>query len=126
MAERVVHLLIDDLDGSQIPSGAGERLTFAVRGTKFRIDLSEENVTRFNAAMQPYVDAATQVGGRRRRTKRSDDEKAARMRAAVIRRWAQKNGYDVSRRGRLASSVVEAFKAAEGENYAERPRPRRP
>ncbi|GAC1644599.1 MAG: Lsr2 family protein [Mycobacterium sp.] len=118
MAERVVHLLIDDLDGSQIPPGKGERLTFALRGTKFRIDLSEENVAKLDAAMQPYVDAATQIGGRRRRTTRSDDEKAARMRAAAIRRWAQKNGYDVSRRGRLASAVVEAFEAAMGENCA--------
>jgi hypothetical protein len=118
MAERVVHLLIDDLDGSQIPPATGERLTFALRGTKFRIDLSEENVAKFDAAIQPFVDAATQIGGRRRRTRRSDDEKAARMRAASIRRWADKNGYDVSKRGRLASAVVEAFEAAESENCA--------
>jgi nucleoid-associated protein Lsr2 len=118
MAERVVHLLIDDLDGSQIASGTGERLTFAVRGTKFRIDLSDENVAKFNAALQPYIDSATQIGGRRRRTKRSEDDKAARMRAASIRRWADKNGYDVSQRGRLASAVVEAFEAAERQNCA--------
>jgi hypothetical protein len=118
MAERVVHLLIDDLDGSQIPPGTGERLTFAVRGTKFRIDLSEENVAKFDAAVQPYIDAATQIGGRRRRTKRSEDEKAARMRAAAIRRWAEENGYGVSQRGRLSSAVVEAFEAAEAEDCA--------
>lgn len=117
MAQRTVHLLIDDLDGSVIPAGTGERLTFALRDAQFRIDLSEDNVARLDSAMQPFIDAATQVAGRGYRKSKAE-EKAARLRAAAIRQWAQENGYHVSRRGRLSTEVVEAFEAAQSENCA--------
>ncbi|WP_444546483.1 Lsr2 family DNA-binding protein [Brachybacterium paraconglomeratum] len=51
------------------------------------------------------------IGGRRtagtRRTSESNPERTAR-----IREWARENGHDVSDRGRLAATIIEAYDAA--------------
>jgi len=138
MAERMVRQLIDDLDGTEILDGDGERVVFAVRGTTYRIDLSSGNVAKLEKALKPFIDAAARVRRQNRRATRKaattrtprDDaatkgrRKAVRKRKAAartrtpkerivsIRDWARQNGYDVSERGRLRSEIIEAFEAA--------------
>jgi hypothetical protein len=43
-AERIIRQLIDDLDGTEIREGEGERVEFALGGVTYQIDLSASNV----------------------------------------------------------------------------------
>jgi hypothetical protein len=54
-------LIIDDIDGTP---GAQE-VEFSYAGTTYTIDLSEENRAALRQALNPYIEAATQVGGGR-------------------------------------------------------------
>ena len=66
MAKRTRVVMIDDLTGEEVGEG-GQTLTFSVSGVEYSIDLSAENVGRFEAALQPYVNVAERVGGRKSR-----------------------------------------------------------
>lgn len=115
MAERILRQLIDDINGSDIPEGEGERITFAVRGVEYQIDLSSANVAKLDKALKPFVEAATKVGGRRgRRAAKSASTSGAtpKEQLAAIREWARDEGYEVSDRGRIKAEIVEAFEAA--------------
>jgi hypothetical protein len=112
VAERIVHQLIDDIDGTEITEGAGERIEFAVRGVSYQIDLSPTNIAKFDKALKPFVDSAARVRGTRSRSPRAaGNGKVAPQHLAAIRDWARKNGYAVAARGRIKAEVVEAFEA---------------
>lgn len=113
MAERIVRQLIDDIDGSEISDGAGERVEFSVRGVSYRIDLSAPNIAKFDKALKPYVDSAVKVRGTRSngRANGNGNGKVSPEQLAAIRDWARKNGYEVAARGRIKAEVVEAFEA---------------
>lgn len=114
MAERVVRQLIDDIDGSEIPDGAGERVVFALRGTEYQIDLSKSNVAKFEKTLKPYIEAGSKLRGRSvRRTKSvGSTGPSGKEQLAAIREWARSSGYEVSDRGRIKAEIVEAFEAA--------------
>jgi hypothetical protein len=111
VATETITRLVDDLDG-----GAAERtIVFGWDGHTYEIDLSKKNITAFEKALKPYLAAArttrstiTRVPRRGARsgpaTKRADLQS--------IRDWARANGHDVSDRGRIAASVIEAYDAA--------------
>ncbi len=115
MAERIVRQLIDDIDGSEIADGAGERVEFSVRGVSYQIDLSAPNIAKFDKALKPYVDSAVKVRGVRGSVKAAGNGKSngkvSPEQLAAIRDWARKNGYEVAARGRIKAEVVEAFEA---------------
>jgi hypothetical protein len=107
--------LVDDLDGKPIPKGKGETVEFGLDGTGYAIDLSEKNAAKLRETFGRYVDAARKVGGRARRGRggggrgKTDPEQLK-----AIREWAKANGHEVSDRGRIPASVVEAYEAAHG------------
>lgn len=119
MAERVVRQLIDDLDGSEISDGGGERVEFSVRGVEYQIDLASSNIAKLDKALKPFVDAAVKVrGSRSRRAVKSislngnGNGGGSKEQLAAIRKWARKNGFEVSDRGRIKGEILEAFEAA--------------
>lgn len=114
MAEKIVRQLIDDIDGSEIRDGGGQRVDFSFRGADYQIDLSNANVTKLEKVLKPYIDAAAKVrgGGRGRRSKVGSNGKSSPEQLAAIREWARKNGHDVADRGRIKTEIVEAFDAA--------------
>jgi hypothetical protein len=120
MAKQVITVLTDDLDGGT----ADRSVEFGLDGVAYTIDLSEDNVGKLRSALDPYIAAATRVGrgggdgrrggtdGRRgggRRATGSAAPRSDRDQNKAIREWAVKNGHEVSERGRIPSSVVEAF-----------------
>ncbi|WP_309065314.1 histone-like nucleoid-structuring protein Lsr2 [Microbacterium sp.] len=113
MARRIVHQLVDDLDGSLLESGEGETVHFSLNGAAYEIDLNNEHAEELRAALAPYIKAgrrATTAGGGRtpssaRRGSRNSD-------TAAIREWAKSNGYKVSERGRVPADVVSAYREA--------------
>lgn len=114
MAEVIIRQLVDDLDGTEISDGNGERVEFSLRGVNYQIDLSKANAAKLDKAFKPYVSAAMKVGGSRRgrRARASSNGRTSSEQLAAIRDWARKNGYEVADRGRIKSDIVEAFEAA--------------
>ncbi|MGR7025180.1 histone-like nucleoid-structuring protein Lsr2 [Geodermatophilus sp. URMC 62] len=116
MARKVQVILSDDLD-EDLP--ADETVSFSIDGTNYEIDLSEKNATELRDTFSRYVQAARKVGrgvgrasggGRSRAT--GGGGRMDREQAGAIRDWARKNGHNVSDRGRIPASVVEAYEAA--------------
>ncbi|WP_067504580.1 Lsr2 family protein [Actinoplanes sp. TFC3] len=111
MAKQVITLLTDDLDGGE----ADRTVEFGLDGVNYTIDLSEKNAGKLRKALDPYLAAATRVGrtGAEARAVRrgpaTSTGRATRDQNQAIREWAGKNGYEVSERGRIPSSIVEAY-----------------
>lgn len=110
MAQKVTTTYIDDLDGSELASGDGETVRFAIDGTEYEIDLGQENAATLRESLKPYVGAGRPVK-RGRRTSSAGTRNSAENLAA-IREWAAKNGHAVSSRGRIPQTVQDAYRAA--------------
>lgn len=117
MARRIVHQLVDDLDGSVLEIGEGETVLFSLDGVAYEIDLTESNAAALRDAFAPYVAAGRSVGSSRGGSGGGASSSRKRRRTgqqdyAAIREWAKKNGHQVSERGRVPASVLEAYEAA--------------
>ena len=118
MAQQTTVNFIDDLDGSE----ASGTFDFSLDGRQYQIDLSDENAAKLRDALAPFIDAARKAGGRgsgrgRGRSQRQPvaTEKPARSsrdETAAIRQWAREHGHQISERGRIPKSVMEAYRAA--------------
>lgn len=117
MARRIVHQLVDDLDGTVLATGEGETVLFSLDGIAYEIDLTEANAAALRDVLQPYVAAARSISSRasgsrsvgpRPRRRSSDHD------LGVVRQWARDNGHQVSDRGRVPATIIEAFEAAQG------------
>lgn len=97
----------DDLDGTS----AAATVQFGWDGSQYEIDLSRSNVRAFEKAIKPYIDAGRKVRGTRSKAN-ARGKAAAKHDLSAIRAWAKSSGFDVSERGRIATSVVEAYHAA--------------
>ena len=104
MAQRVEVLLTDDLDGTSIPAGKGQTVTFGLDRKSYEIDLTAKNAGALRKALQPYIAAGRPIKGSRRpvvRFRLGSDTR-------TIKEWARANGYRVSDRGRIPNAVREA------------------
>lgn len=104
---------VDDIDGS----ANAESVSFAFEGVTYEIDLSPENARKLGDTLAPYIKHGRRVGGRRTRAPRGAGRARGsasmdREQLAAIRAWARQNGYTVSDRGRLSSTVISAFEEA--------------
>ena len=106
MARQVITVLTDDLDGGD----ADHTVEFGLDGVTYTIDLSEKNVAKLRKALDPYLAVATRAGRNAgRRTTTPVSRANSRETNQAIREWAAKNGWEVSERGRIPASVVEAY-----------------
>ena len=113
MARKVEVQLIDDIDGGK----AEESIRFSLDGIHYEIDLSKKNAAKLRGNLEPYVNAAQKLGrtpahrvatrGRGSASSRSD-----RGQNHAIREWAQREGLDVSPRGRISRSIIDQYEAA--------------
>ena len=108
MAQKVHIVLEDDLDGS----AATQTVTFGLDGTSYEIDLNDENAGALRDALATYVGHGRKVSSARRGRRSSSASSGAGHSAKEIRDWARSNGHAVPERGRIPSSVREAFEAA--------------
>lgn len=115
MARRIIHQLVDDLDGTVLEIGDGETVLFSLDGIAYEIDLSDQNVQTLRDALAPYVAAGRSISQARRATTGgggSQRRRTGQVDYAPIRAWAKENGLRVSERGRVPASVIEAYEAA--------------
>ena len=112
MAKQIVTLLTDDLDGGD----ADRTVEFGLDGVNYTIDLSEKNADKLQKILAPYLSAGTRVRASRIDGRGSRQPATAsrsnRDQNQAIREWAGKNGYEVSERGRIPTSIVEAYHQA--------------
>ncbi|MDT0276285.1 histone-like nucleoid-structuring protein Lsr2 [Blastococcus goldschmidtiae] len=108
MAQTTRVLIVDDLDGNELPEGQGQTVTFALDGTGYEIDLSKKNADKLRADFKRYVDAARKVS----RRGSVPGPRKSREDSSAIREWAKKNGHEVSERGRIPTAVIQAYEAA--------------
>ncbi len=108
MARKVIHQLVDDLDGTVLEPGSGETVHFALDGVQFEIDLTAANAAELRAALEPYRAVARKAT----RGSRGSGRPARDPRIAEIRAWAHEEGLTVSSRGRIPEPIVEAYDAA--------------
>ena len=118
MAQQVNVKFVDDLDGSD----AAGTVSFAIDGRAYEIDLSDDNAARLRDSLASFVAAARKSGGSAAGGRRAEKMTTAssgprsqpldREQTAAIRAWARQNGHEVSDRGRIAKTVVDAFEAA--------------
>ncbi|HEU5111047.1 MAG TPA: Lsr2 family protein [Micromonosporaceae bacterium] len=110
MAKQTLVVLTDDLDGGK----ADRTVEFGVDGVTYTIDLSDKNAKKLQATLERYISAGSRIGrtrtdtGRTRRTGPAS-ARAGRDENRAIREWAVKNGYEVSERGRIPASIIDAY-----------------
>lgn len=100
MSQKIIILTTDDIDGS----ADARTHTFAIGGTNYEIDLSDENSARLQSTLEPFVKAARRVTNSRkpRSSTRQKD----------VRRWAMENNLPVNPRGRISGTILEQYEAA--------------
>jgi hypothetical protein len=104
MSSKVVVLLEDDVDGGE----AAETVEFGLDGTTYAIDLSDSNAKKLRETLDGYVSKARKVSVRRSgRPKTSSG-----VDSTAVRAWAEANGIEVSKRGRISRDIVSQFRAA--------------
>jgi len=114
MARRIVHQLVDDIDGSVLEVGEGETVRFSLNGASYEIDLNAGHAAELRAAFEPYISAGRRAGSAAPAVRSATARKRASRNpeVAAIRAWANDNGYTLSERGRIPAPVVEAYNAA--------------
>jgi hypothetical protein len=114
MARRVQIVLDDDIDGGP----AVETVSFALDGTAYEIDLSEDNAARLRDVLRDFIDNARTVSAPRRRGRTPGEPAAAAPSggrdSAAVRQWAREQGIEVSQRGRIAADVIAKYDDAHG------------
>jgi hypothetical protein len=112
MAQKIQVLLVDDLDGGD----ADETVSFALDGATYEIDLSSSNAAKLRDALASYVGHARRLS---RGSSRPGSSVRGGLRARVdreqtqaIREWARKNGHQVSERGRIPATILDAYNSS--------------
>lgn len=105
MATKTTTVLIDDIDGTE----ASKSITFSYEGTNYSIDLNDANAKSFSDALKPYVKVASIIGARRSTSGAPKSDKAE---LAAAREWLNENGHPVSSRGRIASELMDLYRAS--------------
>jgi len=110
MAQRVVTELTDDTNGKP----ADETVTFSLDGREYEIDLTSKNAAALRKAFDVYVTNGRRIGGRRPRSAPAAGSSRSKsdLDTKAVREWANKNRHKVSERGRIPTSVIDAYQAA--------------
>jgi hypothetical protein len=104
MSSKVVVLLEDDVDGTR----ADETIEFGIDGTTYAIDLNDQNAKKLRGALDGYVSKARKVSGKRSTSRTA----GSKVDSKAVRAWADANGIELSKRGRIPQDVVSQFRAA--------------
>ena len=108
VAKHVNVMLVDDLDGS----AAQETVSFGLDGRQYDVDLSAAHAAQLRDALAAFVAVARRGEGRVRRRPATVDGARSdvdRERTAAVREWARAHGHEVSDRGRISKTVMQAY-----------------
>lgn len=117
MARREITQYFDDIDNSPLDDNEVNIIRFSIDGNHYVIDLSEKNAAEFRAALEPWISAARPAQAPQKGTggRQSGASAAAkRKQSRAIREWARANNMNVSDRGKIPASVIDAYDEAQG------------
>ncbi|NJI58610.1 Lsr2 family protein [Microbacterium oxydans] len=117
MAKKTVttYVYTDDLTGAELEEGDVRTVEFSYGSRSYSIDLSEENATALDTALQPYIAAGRAI--------RKTPRKRSAVPSSEIREWgwslptAERTRLFPSERGALRKDAIEAYNALHGTNY---------
>lgn len=109
MAKKTVEKFYSDLSGDEIDTPA-PTVSFTFDGVGYQVDLTESERQAFADAVAPYIAVGRRAAGRATRTSSSGGGSG--VDAKAVRAWAQEQGLDVPARGRVPSSLIEAYQSA--------------
>lgn len=116
MARKTQIVLEDDLSGEVLEDGAGETVSFSLDGQSYEIDLSADNAGRLRDDFARYVGHGRKIASSgsagRQSARRGRPSAEGNRDLGPVREWARQNGHDVSERGRVKATVIEAYDAA--------------
>ncbi|MGQ7311598.1 histone-like nucleoid-structuring protein Lsr2 [Microbacterium arabinogalactanolyticum] len=112
MARRIVHQLVDDIDGTLLEVGEGETVHFSLNGVAYEIDLTNSHGEELRAALDPYINAGRRASAGTARAAAPRRRASRDSEVGEIREWAKAQGLKVSERGRIAADVMDAYRAA--------------
>lgn len=107
MASTISVVITSDLSGASDAS----TVYFGWSGRNYQVDLTADEKTGFESAIQKYVDAAQIATGKTAQRSASRAATGGTV-PAKIRAWASSNGVDVPKRGRIPQDVVKRFHEA--------------
>lgn len=110
MAKKTVEKFYSDLSGDEIDTPS-PTVAFTFDGVGYEVDLTEAERQTFADAVAPYVAVGRRATGRAS-SSRSTSKRSG-VDAKAVREWAQEQGLDVPARGRVPSSLIEAYEAAQ-------------
>lgn len=105
MGKRVTVHIVDDLDGAILDEY--ETVRWALDGKNYDFDTSAKNAEKFRTVLAKYRAASRKARGTTARSRTSPPAEQTQ----AIRDWAGSNGYQVGTRGRISSTVLDAFNA---------------
>lgn len=108
MAQRIQTIMTSDLSGVDIPEGDGTTVRFSAHGVDYELDVTSKEAQQFDSDLQVYIGGARKVGGRRTSTAPTTSGRD-KSQTQAIKRWADEQGIDYPKRGRLPQSLLEAY-----------------
>lgn len=94
-------MLLDDINGSADDDVRSR--TFSLDGKDYQIDLNATHSAQLDDALAFWIKHARKI------PKTGSLRRPAATTPAAVRRWASKNGYTVSPKGRIPTSVYQAY-----------------
>lgn len=110
MAKKEIVQVIDDIDGKVLDEY--ETVRWGLDGKAYEFDTSSKHASQFRDALTKYLDVSRQTSARGVKRAASASTSRSKEQTKAIRDWANQSGYEVSDRGRIPLSVIEAFEAA--------------
>ncbi|HVE74775.1 MAG TPA: Lsr2 family protein [Mycobacteriales bacterium] len=115
MAQKVQILLVCDLHEGDVEGT--ETVAFSLDGSAYEIDVCDQHAAQVRDSFAGFVGAARRAGragsgGRRGGRSGGRGSRGSSDRMGEIRDWARQNGHNVSERGRIAQTVLDAYAAS--------------
>lgn len=110
MAKKEIVQVIDDIDGKVLDEY--ETVRWSLDGRSYEFDTSAKHAAQFRDLFQKYVDVSRSSSSRGIKRAVPVPVGRSKEQTKAIRDWATQEGYEVSDRGRIPLSIIEAFEAA--------------
>jgi hypothetical protein len=104
----------EDRHEAGLPADSVTTVSFGLDGTTYEIDLSPADATALRAGLAPWVEHARSISkptANPTTRRRTSPTPAGAHPATAIRQWARTHGHPVSDRGRLPTTVLQAYRA---------------
>ena len=114
-------VLVDDLDGSELPEDTSP-VILSLGRTTYNLYLSEKNHGKLLEALNPFIENAETTSSTARSTSTRSTSGADKEKLKAVRAWAQSTGFKYKNakgeeatlgdRGRIPQEVIDAYDEA--------------